>query len=379
VGKIIATTTKPTPTTPLTPPRAPAPAPVTAAATAATAASRTPASQGQNVDAKLRLLIIEDDQDQRDLIREQVEDRFGRGTVVGVDTCRAALAQDLGSFDLILSDYNLPDSNGLDLLAQIRQRCTTPVIMVTGENVGHIAAEAIRRGATDYVVKFGDYLFTIPLVIEKNLTVAKMIKEREELRRQLEEKNALLEQVAATDPLTGLYNRRHFARVLDQLFAETQRYEKDLSCVMIDLDGFKQLNDTLHHQTGDQILAMAGRVITTNLRRMDVAARYGGDEFVLLLPHAASAEAAQVAGRIREEFRNSSAALLKRDVGVSMSVGVASARGSDASGGDQLVAHADAALYRAKEAGRNRITVAGSPTAPPGAPPEAAPRPVQAA
>src|SRR2546421_5783818 len=168
----------------------------------------------------LKLLIIEDDVDQRELIREQVEDRFGRGTVVGVDGRRAALEQDLGSFDLILTDYNLPDGTGMDVLMEVQARCTTPVIMVTGENVGHIAAEAIRKGATDYVVKVGDYLFTIPLVIEKNLTVAALIKEKEDLRRQLEEKNAQLETMAATDSLTGLYNRRHFSRVLEQLFAE---------------------------------------------------------------------------------------------------------------------------------------------------------------
>ena len=75
---------------------------------------------------------------------------------------------------MILSDYNLLDSTGMQVLEAIQRRCNTPVIMVTGENVGHIATEAIRKGATDYVVKFGDYLFTIPLVIEKNLTVAKV-------------------------------------------------------------------------------------------------------------------------------------------------------------------------------------------------------------
>jgi diguanylate cyclase (GGDEF)-like protein len=237
--------------------------------------------------------------------------------------------------------------------------------MVTGENVGHIAAEAIRKGATDYVVKVGDYLFTIPLVIEKNLTVAALIKEKEALRQQLEEKNAQLEQMAATDPLTGLYNRRHFARVLEQLFSETQRYDKDLSCVMIDVDGFKQLNDSLHHQTGDQILAMAGRVITANLRRMDVAARYGGDEFVLLLPHASTQEASLAAQRIREEFFTASAALLKRKEGVTMSIGVAALRepsGGGASNAEQLVANADAALYYSKQHGRNRISVAGATT-----------------
>jgi two-component system, cell cycle response regulator len=329
----------------------------------------------------LRLLIIEDDPDQRELIREQVEDRFGRGTVVGVGTRKEALSHDAAKFDLILTDYNLPDGTGMDVLADIRSKCTTPVIMVTGENVGHIAAEAIRKGATDYVVKVGDYLFTIPLVIEKNLTVAALIKEKEELRRQLEEKNAQLEQMAATDPLTGLYNRRHFARVLEQLFAETQRYDKDLSCVMIDVDGFKQLNDTLHHQTGDQILAMAGRVVTANLRRMDVAARYGGDEFVLLLPQASTDEASLAAQRIREEFFTASAALLKRKEGVTMSIGVAALRQGTkcAASAEQLVAHADAALYQSKQNGRNRISVAGceQPAAPVAAP-AAAPPPAPA-
>src|SRR5579862_5962427 len=129
---------------------------------------------------KLKLLIIEDDPDQRDLIRETLEDRFGAATVTAVATQAEAIAQDLGSFDLILSDYNLPDASGMQLLDDIRRRCTTPVIMVTGENVGRIAAEAIRHGATDYVVKFGDYLFTIPLVVEKNLAVAKVRRENEQ-------------------------------------------------------------------------------------------------------------------------------------------------------------------------------------------------------
>src|SRR5205809_4119159 len=308
----------------------------------------------------LKLLIIEDDVDQLELIREQVEDRFGRGTVVAVHTRQGAMEQDLGTFDLILTDYNLPDGTGMEVLADVQARCTTPVIMVTGENVGHIAAEAIRKGATDYVVKVGDYLFTIPLVIEKNLTVAALIKEKEELRRQLEAKNAQLEQMAATDALTGVYNRRHFGRVLDQLFAEAQRYDKDLACVMIDLDGYKQLNDTYGHQVGDQLLVIAGKVISANMRRMDIAARYGGDEFVLLLPQQAPEEASLAAQRIREEFYTASAALLKRKEGVTMSIGVASLRQCGAATADQLVNQADRALYQSKAHGRNRISVAES-------------------
>jgi two-component system cell cycle response regulator len=306
----------------------------------------------------IKLLIIEDDVDQLELIREQVEERFGKNTVTGVTSRKAALAQDVGAFDLILTDYNLPDGTGMDLLKDVQSRCTTPVIMVTGENVGHIAAEAIRQGATDYVVKVGDYLFTIPLVIEKNLTVAKIIQEKQRLQKELEEKNIQLEQMAATDPLTGLYNRRHFARVLEQLFAEAQRYDKDLACVMIDLDGYKQLNDSFGHQVGDQLLTMAGKVISANMRRMDVAARYGGDEFVLLLPQAGVDEASNAAGRIREEFATASASILRRSLGVHMSVGISSLKRNNSTRADQLVAQADLALYTAKEHGRDRIELA---------------------
>ena len=330
-----------------------------------------PAESRKVQQQQLKILIIEDDDDQRELMRETLEDHFGTGTVVGAASGNGALGEDLSSFDLILSDYNLPDRTGMDLLDQIRSRCATPVIMVTGENVGQIAVEAIRRGATDYIVKFGDYLFTIPLVVEKNLTVAKVKRENESLRTELEralqevrDKNVQLEQslkkveeVAATDPLTGLYNRRHFGRVSEQLWSEAHRYDQDLACVMIDLDGYKQLNDRYGHQVGDQVLVVAAKVITANLRRMDVAARYGGDEFILLLPHASAEEAAGVAGRIRDEYRSAVAAVLRSNETATMSIGVGSRRGDEPVNADQLVAAADAALYRAKGAGRNRIAV----------------------
>ena len=100
---------------------------------------------------------------------------------------------------------------------------------------------------------------------------------------------------------------------------------------------------------------MAGKVISANMRRMDVAARYGGDEFVLLLPHAGGTEAAQVAQRIREEFKQAAAALLKKPAVVSMSVGIGSLSQNKPAGGDQLIGAADAALYLAKESGRDRV------------------------
>lgn len=333
-----------------------------------------PSFSGKSKVETPKLLIVEDDADQRHLIREQLEDHFGKGTVVGVADMSSALKLDIASFNLILADYNLPDGIGMELVDEVRRRCNTPVILVTGENVAHTAAEAIRRGATDYVVKVGDYLFTIPLVVEKNLTVAKLMRENETLRQELEtalrdvrDKNdqlrqslRMVEELAATDPLTTLYNRRHFSRVLEQLFAEAQRFETDLSCVMIDLDGYKRLNDTHGHALGDRLLVIAGKVISANMRRMDVAARYGGDEFVLLLPHASAEMASQVAERIRDEFAMVSAGELKSAHPVTMSVGIASVNVNRPAGCDQLVALADAALYQAKKSGRNRTVAAAT-------------------
>lgn len=323
---------------------------------------------------QLKLLIIDDDPDQRDLTREVLEDRFGRGCVTEAATGAEAVAHELQSFDLILSDYNLPDCTGIELLDTIRTRSRTPVILVTGENVGSIAAEAIRRGAADYVVKVDNYFFTIPLVVEKNLAMARLARENESLRQQLEaavkdvqHTNEQLqrslkqvEEMAATDPLTGLYNRRHFARVLDQLFAEASRYGTDLTCVMIDLDGYKQLNDGFGHQIGDQILVLVGTIFRKLMRRSDIAARYGGDEFVLLLPQSDAAEAAQLVSRIRDEYRRQSASMLQRDKGMSMSVGIASLRGNHPASADQLIASADESLYQSKQNGRDRITISST-------------------
>jgi len=245
----------------------------------------------------------------------------------------------------------------MDLLAEIQHKCTTPVIMVTGENVGQTATEAIAAGATDYVVKTVDYLVTIPLVIRKNLMLARMKRELQEKNQQLQELLQQVERAAATDPLTGLYNRRHFSRVLEQMFADAQRNGHDVSCIMLDLDKYKQLNDSFGHQMGDQLLVAAGKVITANLRRMDVAARYGGDEFVILLPHTGSGDAAKVVERIRIEFRDVSSRLLNSD-GVHMSVGVSSFHQNQPGSADQLVALADKALYEAKDRGRDRVVLA---------------------
>ena len=186
-----------------------------------------------------RILVCDDDADQRELIREVLEMHYGagEGRVVCVGTGEECLAREPERFDVVLQDYNLPDMSGLGLLEAIRQRADVPVILVTGENDSATAIEAIRRGATDYLLKLGDYLFAIPVLVDKSIGLHRIKQENlrlqgelermlEELRvknLQLEEALRLQERLAKTDPLTGLANRRQGAELLEQHFAQAAR------------------------------------------------------------------------------------------------------------------------------------------------------------
>ena len=181
------------------------------------------------------------------------------------------------------------------------------------------------------------------------------------LNAELEERVAYrthqLRELASRDPLTGLHNRRYFSEVLQRCYAEAVRYRTDLSCIMIDLDDFKSANDAFGHQIGDQVLQLAAGTIVGQLRTADVAARYGGDEFILLLPQT-DGERAQVLGeRFVERFNTELSERVPKST-VRMSMGIASLHNLELDNAEALIQAADHALYRAKSAGKNRIVMA---------------------
>ncbi|MBL7134320.1 MAG: diguanylate cyclase [Phycisphaerae bacterium] len=319
-----------------------------------------------------RILIIEHDGDQRMLMCEALSLHYGDGSgqdIVGVASGADALAQKLTSFDVVLQAYDLPDVDGLKLLEQILARADLPVIFVTGEKIATTAAKAIKHGAQDYVVRLGDYLFALPVVIDKSIRQHEIKKENDRLQQelktmlselrvknvQLEESLDKLKTMATTDHLTGLANRRRFGEILQRYFSQAKRYGFDLTCCMGDLDNYKHLNDTFGHQIGDDILVLAADVIRESLRGSDVAARYGGDEFVILVPHTPVERALAVGERIRGQLvaRSSNYRNLVNPVTISM--GIASLRSDNPPSADALVAMADRALYTAKGIGRDCI------------------------
>ena len=319
-----------------------------------------------------RILIVDDDPDHCQLMSDSLLMYYEAGCgdqIKCVFSGKECLSEPLEKYDVILLDMYLPDILGLEVLDGILGMADVPVIFVTGEQDLTVAAEAIEKGAQDYVVKHGDYLLAIPAIVQKNISLHRIKLEKDHLQsrlrwmvqelrsknEQLKESMEKLRYMATRDSLTDLVNRRYFNEQLARQFNEATRYSIDLSCCMIDLDNFKQFNDTLGHQLGDELLQITAEEIRSSLRGPDIAGRYGGDEFVLLLPHTSAEEAISVVQRIREnmvrEFQNNQ----RLRVPVTLCVGISSLQSDYPTTHHELVSMADQALYYAKDLGKNRI------------------------
>jgi len=174
----------------------------------------------------------------------------------------------------------------------------------------------------------------------------------------LESTLTLEKQLARTDPLTGVNNRRHLYELAQHEFEVSQRYRQPLSVMMFDLDHFKKVNDTYGHQVGDQVLRLTTQVVGGGLRSADIIGRYGGEEFIVLLPMTTAQQAFALAERIRNEVAQVVVETEKGSVSVTISIGVvAMDETSPAESVESLFRRADEAMYGAKQSGRNRTVI----------------------
>ncbi len=294
------------------------------------------------------VLVVDDSKLVRAVVSRQL--RGGGYRVEEAENGQAALkALSSGSFDVIVTDLGMPGLDGFGVLAAVKKLApSVEVIILTGTHSQDISAavRALRLGAHDYLTKPPgapeDVVLTVQRAVEK-----KRLKDANQ--RLLSE----LQAQSRTDVLTGVQNRRSFDDALARELSRANRYGHSLGLVMLDIDHFKDVNDTHGHQAGDEVLRAFARVAAGALRDGDELYRYGGEEFAAILPYADNDGAMTAAERIVTAIASAPMRTGAAVVSVTVSAGVACwpACGAD---GRTLLENADAALYQAKHAGRNR-------------------------
>ncbi len=312
---------------------------------------------------KAKILLIDDSEAQSNQIREALERLGYEVTRAGSGMTGLQLARTTAP-DLVLLDVVMPDIDGFAVCRWLKMNAETreiPVIMLTIRSALADRVEGLNIGADDYLAKpFEDE--ELEARIFAALRVKAAHSELRERNQQLESMLHSVEALASTDSLTGLFNRRRFSDVLKREFAVTKRYRNTLSCLLLDLDHFKSINDRFGHDAGDQVLKEVARRITGSLREVDLAARYGGEEFVVLLPHTSKADARIVAERLLKNVRKQEFNFGGEVLTVTTSIGCAGNSDVASDNAEELVKCADLALYEAKNAGRNRVVMFSVPS-----------------
>lgn len=252
--------------------------------------------------------------------------------------------------DIILCDLEMPRIDGFKFLSMLKARPDlqdVPVIILTGMNDRERKIKGLEQGASDYVTK--------PFDNEELVARVKVHLKIKKLQDELKRSNELLLDLSNTDHLTGLFNRRFMMEALDKEVHRSFRKGGDLSLILLDIDHFKQVNDTFGHLQGDVVLQMMALLLQKELRSYDCAARYGGEEFVAILPDSSLKESVNVAERIRLAVQGTRFSGPLARLSLTVSLGVAGFSREQFPTVDGFIKMADDALYRAKANGRNRV------------------------
>jgi diguanylate cyclase (GGDEF)-like protein len=293
----------------------------------------------------VRILIADDETISRRLL-EQTLKRWGHEVVATGDGMQAWQALHTGDSHLVIADWMMPHLNGLELCQKVRAARLDRyvyIILLTARGRKQDIVEGLAAGADDYVVKPFD---------RDELRVRIHAGERViSLEQQLRAVQRKLEKLAITDDLTGLLNRRAAMQRLGEEFARVKREGHSLSCIILDLDHFKLINDLHGHRMGDEVLRELARRMHSSCHPYDIVARYGGEEFLTVLPGVSLSQAVQVAERIRHSLSSEPVEWKGISVGVKASFGVAQVVENAEESPESLVIRADRALYRAKGEG----------------------------
>jgi diguanylate cyclase (GGDEF)-like protein len=255
--------------------------------------------------------------------------------------------------DVVLLDVEMPEMSGWDVLAAMKadpDLRDVPVVFLTGRSDTTDIVDGLRLGAHDYLRKPCE-----PTELLARVQAAARVKR---LQDELRQRNEDLDRISRTDALTGLRNRRHVEEYLAKLTSLARRNGDPIAVLVIDIDHFKSVNDEHGHDAGDAVLREVAGRLQDSVRLEDMIGRWGGEEFLVVLPNTADQGAAELAERLRQVVADTPCRLADGDaVQVTISVGCAASLIDDAG---RLVRSADAAMYEAKQTGRNRVVVAAA-------------------
>jgi two-component system cell cycle response regulator len=310
-----------------------------------------------------RILVVDDHPDNVEIIDARLSSRGYRIETAG--NGEEALAKVLENPPhLILCDVMMPVMDGYEVSRRIKNHAELPyipIILVTARDSTADKVEGLEAGADDYLTKPINFP-ELEARVRSMLRIKRLQDELDQKNRELESTNQELEvanrklrKLSITDGLTELFNHRHVHELLHEEFERSRRTHEPIAVAMLDLDRFKAVNDTYGHPTGDVILYETARIIRETAREIDMVGRYGGEEFIAILPNTDKAEAARFAERVRRAVEEHVFRDEPHEVRMTASSGVASFPGLDIDTPETLLKRADEALYVAKESGRNRV------------------------
>ncbi len=303
-----------------------------------------------------RILIVDDHEDNVELLKARLEAR-GYQTETATNGQQALDQVAANPPDLMLLDVMMPEVDGIEVARRIKANPRLPfipIIMQTALDATESKVEGLDAGADDYITKPINFA-ELEAHVKSMLRIKALQEDLAQRERQLADMNDRLRHISQTDALTDLDNRRYVEERLAEMFGHAARFGESLGCVMCDIDKFKPVNDTYGHQAGDAVLRQFAAILRQEAREVDRVGRYGGEEFIFLLP-GANAEAAVVfAERVRAAVEAYSFTIPGRTLQRTVSCGVAAWPHPGIESSDALVKAADDALYVAKETGRNRV------------------------
>lgn len=307
--------------------------------------------------SKAKILLVEDTKAQGSSTKGFLE-VVGYDVVWVEDGMTAIKTAKAEKVDLVLLDLVLPDIDGNEVCRWLRLSEDTrdiPIIMLTAKGTTPDKVAGLVAGADDYLPKPYNES-ELNARIYAALRTKALQDELKKKNRQLEDMLTQMESMAIIDTLTGLFNRRRFEASLSKEFKRSVRYKHPLSCLLTDVDGLGRVNDEYGQQAGDAVLKEIAQLIQKNIREVDVAARWGGEEFIVLIPNTPKDDALQVAARIMKAMANHSFASIGGKK-MTLSIGVAGLPNPAIDIEEKLVQAAETALKQAKDKGKNVVVL----------------------